>query len=135
MNSNKKKFKNGIENVRPHIVQFLMGTYLLEIKRWCFDWHIFLKDEELMFRLTHTSWRWIGGVSINTYLLIVNRWSLDWHIIFGCEQVSFILFFVHLFSFFIHFILLFVLIFHPCTCGRLFLHLTNYFVPCVNIIF
>ncbi len=35
----------------------------------------------------------------------------------------------------IHFNFSSIIIVHPCTSGRLFLHITKYFVPCVNIIF
>jgi hypothetical protein len=40
------------------LFEFLMGTYLLEMNRWCFGWHIFLDCEELVFGLIHNSWLW-----------------------------------------------------------------------------
>jgi hypothetical protein len=133
------QIKNKLKWYKEYLIlfQFLMGTYLLEMKRSCFNWHIFLGDEELMFRLTHTSWRWIGGVSIDTYLLVVNRYNLDWHITLGCEQVSFIFFCSYIFIFhpfypFICFKFSSIIIVHPCRHGRIFFHVTKYFMPCVN---
>jgi hypothetical protein len=40
------------------LFQFLMGTHLLEMNRWCFGWHVLFNYEEKMFRLTHNSWLW-----------------------------------------------------------------------------
>jgi hypothetical protein len=66
--------------------QFLMGTYILEMNRWCFGWHIPFNCEEVVnFALTHNYWLW----------------------------TCFVHPFVHLLLFFIHLILSFVLVFHP----------------------
>jgi hypothetical protein len=63
-NSNKKKVKNGIENVRSHIVSIPNGN-------------IPLGDEKVVFWLTYISLRWRIDVLINTYFLEMNRWCFN----------------------------------------------------------
>ncbi len=70
-----------------------VDTYLLEMKKLCFNWHISLNCEQVKFGLTHNSWLW---------------------------TCFFHPFFVHLFSFFIHLTFFWsILVFHP---QLLFIH-------------
>jgi hypothetical protein len=121
--------------------------------------NIFLGDEKVVLRLTHTSWRWKGGVLIDTYFLEMKNGVLI-DILLGCEHVKFGLthnswlwtcflypFFVFIYFhfssilfFFINFsfssIIFFIHnFFHPCTHDKIFFHITKYSVPCVNRIF
>ncbi len=66
----------------------------------------------------HTSWRWIGSFLLTQTSWLWRGYNLHWHITFGCEQVLFI----HLYFSSIH----------PCTCGKIFLHVMIYFIPCVK---
>jgi hypothetical protein len=42
--------------------QFLMGTYFLEMNKWCFNWHMPFNCEEAEFGPTHNSLLWTGFV-------------------------------------------------------------------------
>jgi hypothetical protein len=42
--------------------QFLMGTYILEMNKRCFNWHMPLSCEEVEFGLTHNSLFWTNFV-------------------------------------------------------------------------
>jgi hypothetical protein len=84
------------------------------MKRWCFDWHIPLSCEQVEFGLTHNSWLWTSFLHL-----------------FFCSSI----FIFHPFYLFIHFIFSSIIIVHPCTCDRIFLHVTKYSMPCVNKIF
>ncbi len=91
--------------------QFLMGTFFLEMNMWCFGWHIPLGCEELVFRLTHNFWLWT------------------------CFVHPFVHLFFHPFNPFIHFSFPSIFIFNHWTHGKIFFHIMQYFVPCVNKIF
>jgi hypothetical protein len=47
----------------------------------------------------------------------------------------FILFYFHLFHLFIHYYVSSIIIVHPCTHGKIFLHIMIYLMPCVKKIF
>ncbi len=68
----------------------------------------------------------------------MKRQSLHWHITLGCKQVVFIhinfssILFCSSILIFIHYYVSSIIIVHPCTCGRIFLHIMIYFMPCVK---
>jgi len=87
---------------------------------------VFYLDSHLSPSKSWESVMWIGRVWINTSFLVVNKFPS-----------SFFLFIYFHFPFypFIRYNFSSIIIIHPCTRGRLFFHVTKYFVSCVNIIF
>jgi hypothetical protein len=90
----------------------MLKWYKKCVASYCLN--ILLGDEKVVFRLTHNSWLWTGFLHP-----------------FFCSSI----FIFHLFYPFIHFSFSSTIIVHPCTHGRIFLHITKYFVPCFNKIF
>ncbi len=55
LNSNKKQVETVQRMCSFILSQFIMGTYFLEMNKWCFGYHIPLGCEEVVFGLTHNS--------------------------------------------------------------------------------